>query len=387
MWAMIRVKLLDYKKQLPILLGFVAMMLIFTAIFGIAFSGGKYRPQAYIVNQASNEDAALLIERVKESSLMAFTVLSYDDAVQRLENSKGVGAILIEDTEQFIQVGIISTKPSNETVMLQNILRGQMSTLVNDIQLGDNIYTYLIDKGVAVQKNVLKQQVSRDMNTLRNSKVYYKTQTSFIDGENTNTGYSNLKHSLTGFTIFFSMFLAFFGIGSIVDEKVNFVWQRQLVSPISHLSILAGNLVVALLVGMANVFIMIFGGKFVFKMDWGNSDLGVVLILAAFVFASTCLGLVVASLVKNMQQLSSITPVIIVSTSMLGGCMWPLEMIQSKTLLTIANFTPQKWAVEGIEKMIMYGRGFDVAILPIVVLLGMGCVFLAIGTYLAKLQR
>ncbi len=205
--------------------------------------------------------------------------------------------------------------------------------------------------------------------------------------KNTSTGYNNLKHSLAGFTIFFSMFLAFFGIGSIVDEKVNFVWQRQLVSPISHLSILGGNLVVAFLVGMINVFIMIYGGKFLFKMEWGSSDLGVILILAAFVFASTCLGLVISSLVKNMQQLSSITPVIVVSTSMLGGCMWPLEMIQSKVLLVIASFTPQKWAVEGIEKMIMYGRGFEVAILPICVLLGMGCVFLALGTYLVKLQR
>lgn len=37
--------------------------------------------------------------------------------------------------------------------------------------------------------------------------------------------------------------------------------------------------------------------------------------------------------------------------------------------------------------MIMYGRGFEVAILPICVLLGMGCVFLALGTYLVKLQR
>lgn len=384
---MIRVKLLDYKKQLPILLGFIAMMLTFTAIFGLAFSSGKYTPQAYIVNQASHEDAELLIARVKESPLMTFTVLSYDEAVQKLENSKGIGAILIEDKEEFIQVGIISTKPSNDTVMLHNILRGQLSTLVNDIQLGDNIYDYLVSEGIDVQKKTLKQEVSSDINTLRNHKVYYETQASFIDGKNTSTGYNNLKHSLAGFTIFFSMFLAFFGIGSIVDEKVNFVWQRQLVSPISHLSILGGNLLVALLVGMINVFIMIYGGKYLFKMEWGSSDLGVILILAAFVFASTCLGLVISSLVKNMQQLSSITPVIVVSTSMLGGCMWPLEMIQSKVLLIIASFTPQKWAVEGIEKMIMYGRGFEVAILPICVLLGMGCVFLALGTYLVKLQR
>lgn len=385
MLSIFLVKLFDYRRSIPLLLGFVGMMLVFTYIFGLAFSGGTYIPTAYVVNRADSEEVTLLIDRLHESDKMNFKEVTYDQAVNKLENSNGVGAIVLDLEDGALSTSIMSTQPSTETVVLRNILTYTLANYVNDMKLSEQTYTYIVGTGADVGESVFKKDIRQAVNDLRQSKTYFSSTSSYVDVKT--TGYDNLKHALTGFTIFFSMFLGFFGIGSIVEEKMNYVWQRQLVSPVSNLSILGGNLMAALLVGIINVIVMIYGGKFLFNIDWGSSDLGVILVLVAFVFASTCLGLVISTLVKNMQQLSTITPVIVVSTSMLGGCMWPLEFIESKALLTLARFTPQRWAIESIEKMIMYGKGFETVLLPIGVLLGMGVVLLGLGSYLVKIEK
>jgi len=60
---------------------------------------------------------------------------------------------------------------------------------------------------------------------------------------------------------------------------------------------------------------------------------------------------------------------------MLGGCFWPLEIIDSKVMLMIANITPQKWAVSSIQKIVVYGYGFTV-------LMAMGIIYTLMGTFL-----
>lgn len=102
-----------------------------------------------------------------------------------------------------------------------------------------------------------------------------------------------------------------------------------------------------------------------------------------FVFAVTSLGLFLSGIVKTHSQLAAVTPLILTSTAMLGGCMWPLEIVKSKTLLALANVTPQKWAMQGMEGIACYGQGFEAAVIPTLVLLGMGLIYFTAGVRLA----
>ncbi len=38
---------------------------------------------------------------------------------------------------------------------------------------------------------------------------------------------------------------------------------------------------------------------------------------------------------------------------MLGGCLWPLEIVNSKIILFLANFTPHKWAIIAYNKILI----------------------------------
>jgi ABC-2 type transport system permease protein len=110
-------------------------------------------------------------------------------------------------------------------------------------------------------------------------------------------------------------------------------------------------------------------GKYLLGVDWGNSMPGVLMVAAAFVFTVTSMGLLLSGVVKTHAQLSSITPVVLTSTSMLGGCAWPLEIVNNKLLLLLAELTPQKWAIQGMENIASKGMGFEAAVFPTLVLL------------------
>jgi ABC-2 type transport system permease protein len=69
---------------------------------------------------------------------------------------------------------------------------------------------------------------------------------------------------------------------------------------------------------------------------------------------------------------------------MLGGCFWPLEIVSSKPLLLLSNITPQKWAIYSIEKVMIHGAGFEEVLFSVLVLVGMGIVYMGAGTYLLE---
>ncbi|MCT4598385.1 MAG: ABC transporter permease [Vallitalea sp.] len=382
MFAVFKVKLLGYKTQIPILLGFIVMMLGLTYVFGSSFSAGSYKARVYIVDNVKTNESKLLINEFYKNDSLNIKITSYDEAVSNIENSRGVGAIIIDKKIDKLQVSFMKIMDTNETITVSNIIMSTTRAYQNDVSLVDTTYNYLHENNINVDIKELEENSINEINKLRQNKTFYNTKASFINGSNNN--YDTRKHSLAGFALFFSMFMVFFGIGTIIDEKNNHVWQRQLVSPIKNASIMCANMLATIIIGFINILVMVYAGKYLFNISWGKTNIGILLVLVTFIFAVSCLGLFISSFLKNQQQLSSIAPVIIVSTSMLGGTMWPLEMIQSKVLLFLADLTPQKWALQSIEKMIMYGGGIEVTIKPIIVLLLMGLVYLTLGVKLIK---
>jgi len=174
--------------------------------------------------------------------------------------------------------------------------------------------------------------------------------------------YNSLKYSMIGFAIFFSTYTAVFSIGTILNDRQYNTWQRMLMSPVSKISLLGGSMIAAYIIGIFQLGIIIIGVRYIFQVDWGSSIIGIITITAAFIFTITCLGLFLSGIVKTHAQLAAITPVVLTSTAMLGGCMWPLEIVNSKVLLALANLTPHKWAIEGMEKIASYGYGMTAGV-------------------------
>jgi len=200
-----------------------------------------------------------------------------------------------------------------------------------------------------------------------------------------NVSYNSYTQSSLGFTLAFSMFTFIFAIGEILEEKRNMIWNRINISPLSKLQIYSGNLVFACAIGLIQMAIMAFVGQVVFDVNWGINIGGVLAIFAAFTFCMVSLGLLMSSFVKTNHQLQVVAPVVIVSTSMLGGCYWPLEIVNSEMLMTASKLVPPGWAMKGLKDLIVYNQGFEAAYLPVAVLVLMGIIFL--GTALQVSEK
>jgi ABC-2 type transport system permease protein len=64
---------------------------------------------------------------------------------------------------------------------------------------------------------------------------------------------------------------------------------------------------------------------------------------------------------------------------MLGGCYWPLEIVNSRLMLAASNFVPQGWAMKSLKSIIIYGQDFQAAVMPSLILIVMGIIFLGVS--------
>lgn len=390
MLSIIKLRLLRLKDDVLVFVLMTGMALVLTAVFGISFN--TYRPEIMIIDEDKSNYSELLIDELKTNNSFNFVVTDMDKASKEVqEGNVSVALIVYDGFEESISsggevsLGFIKIKDDTMILTLQQTVTSIASKMAGAVKIADITADY-ISSG-----NNLKDAEAVRANAYSNVMNSWKYKnpvkvTSTIAHTKNQSGYDGMKHTMIGFTLFFSMYTMVFSIGTILSDKQYKTWERMLISPVSKSSILGGSMVVAYLAGVVQMGVLILCGNYLLGVDWGNSMSGVLMVAAAFIFAVTSLGLMMSGFVKTQAQLGAIVPVVLTSTSMLGGCMWPLDIVNNKALLFLAELTPQKWAMQGIEGIASKGMGFEAAVLPTVVLMGMGAVFFAAGVKILKTE-
>jgi ABC-2 type transport system permease protein len=89
-------------------------------------------------------------------------------------------------------------------------------------------------------------------------------------------------------------------------------------------------------------------------------------------------GLMIAGLVKTKQQASAISAVLIVSTCMLGGVYWPIDVVPD-IMQKIALGVPQSWAMSGFKEIISGSLHSATLVKDTLALVGFSALFFFIG--------
>jgi len=92
---------------------------------------------------------------------------------------------------------------------------------------------------------------------------------------------------------------------------------------------------------------------------------------------------VVVALVRTEKQAGILSWVLVMVMSVLGGSMFPLEMIPG-AIQQFSRFTLNYWAIEGFLDLMVRGRGAAAALPATAVLAGVGLVLLTLGQFLMK---
>jgi ABC-2 type transport system permease protein len=308
-----------------------------------------------------------------------------ENAVVQVEEGKVLAAMVVHkgfgeniNSGGQVSLGMIKVKDDTIILTLQKLASGAAQKMAGGIRIADITAEFIHKEKPNADMQAVKAAAYQNVMDAWKYKRPVEVKVSTAESDSS-SGYDSLRHSMIGFSIFFSMYAMVFGIGTILNDRQYKTWQRMLISPVSKASILGGSMVVAYITGAIQLGVLILAGRYLLGVDWGSSIAGILMVAGAFVFAVTSMGLLLSGVVKTYAQLASISPVVLTSTSMIGGCMWPLEIVNNKVLLFLAELTPQKWAMQGMEAIASKGMGFEAAVLPTIVLLAMGALFFAAG--------
>ncbi|MEN8098462.1 MAG: ABC transporter permease [Chloroflexota bacterium] len=155
------------------------------------------------------------------------------------------------------------------------------------------------------------------------------------------------------------MFLSFGVTGSartILDEERAGTLNRLISSPTGHGSILAGKLISTFVTGLIQFSVLVIISTLIFQLDWGN-PLGVALLSLATVLAMTSLGVAIAAIVRDDQQVNTWGVAVLMVFGAIGGHFFP-RINYPDWLKNIGLFTPNAWALDGFTKL---GTGSSVA--------------------------
>ena len=379
MLNMILIRFKEYKQIVPVLISMTVMAIGLIYIFGIGF-GQEYKPLVAIVNEDESTESQQIVDELLRDDTYESKALDYEDSINELKSGSVIAVLHIPAnySVDFYQgsgkVDFIKTANLMEHMALEMSLESIINRIFGNKNFMDSVEPAY--RMLNIEMNQV--ELGNTINDLYRDRPMATIEASTYESGAANY-YDSLKQSFMGFILFFSLFTMVFGIGSIVDNKQNRVWHRQIVSPIGGTSILGSALVVGFVVGFIQIAIMMLTASYVFNIDVGESMMALMLVISAYVVAAICMGLMISGFVKTEQQLSAVSPMIIVSTSMLGGCMWPLEMVSNPIIRNLSIITPQRWAMQGLQQVIIYKGDVSNVMEPIVYSLLLALVFFVIS--------
>ncbi len=380
MAAILWLKLKRMRQDIVMYVIMTFMAVFLTFVFGNAMFGGGGAQRVYVVD---NDNSAFSSSFVETFGTDAYALESktQEEAESAVAKGEVLAAMTIpqgfEDSvrDDSAEVTILRTADSAGILMLENAVRTSYQNAAHVYRLHSMLGAALDAEGIDTPSLDMVQ----DEFTQRMEDKPITVSHSVLDADDFDENFYENIHYLMGFNIFFVMFSIIFTMGSILEDKKLRTWNRIRISPLSSRAVLAGNFIPAYVVGLLQMAIVLFLGQMLFGIDLGDAMLSVFVVFAAFVLAASCLGLLLAVAFKGIEQMSAAVPVIIVGTSMLGGCMWPLSIVGSDVLIGIAKGMPQYWALDAAEKLAAYHSGLGDVLMNIGVLLGMSLVLFAVS--------
>lgn len=373
----IKMQMIKLRHQYKIILAMIGLTLLMIFLFS-GGQAGSYQEKVGIVNHSKANIANKFIESLKESEQYNYSITTEKDAIEAMENSEMVAMIKIPETfeeallvRDKMTISLSSIKSDISISLLENEIKENIQL----IRSSESIIR-LIDESLEnkVDLKIIRENYEKHW-------LYKKPLSISEETVNNNQVNNNLNHSIIGFIILFVSYSIVYGIADILEDIDLRTWHRMIVSPLGKNKIILANSLVSFFTGFIQIILVFFISDFLFSANFSESIFQVSVISGLYVFSLTGIATFVISIVRSFKQMDALTPIVLTSMAMLGGCLWPLEIVNSKILLFLGNLTPHKWAVSGIKKIMISQFTLEDIILELTVLGSIGLIFYLIGLY------
>lgn len=328
-----------------------------------------------IINQidALKDIEVVFSDRINAKELVtkgkyACALLFHRGFQSSLEAGIGTPVELLYDRSREMEIGI-----------LQQHLTGILLSSTGEVIAKNSIEKYLQRQFPSIDKRTRETIIETAM---KDGKSAPAIQWTSIVGER-NDAKLGLIQSVAGTAILMLLF-GVAGVGtSILEEKENGTINRLLISPLRGSTILYGKMLFAFFISILQLAVMFFFAWLAFNMDLGVNIPAFVLMVIATAFALSSLGIFLAAIARTRQQAQTLSTIIILVMSAIGGSMIPL-FIMPAILQKIALLSVNYWGIQGFFDV--FWRTLPLAaILPkIMILMGIGLVLTLTSIQLFK---
>ncbi len=203
-------------------------------------------------------------------------------------------------------------------------------------------------------------------------------QTATVGADET---YNLLGYFVPSMAIFFLLFTMFDGTRSILEEERDGTLHRLMTTPTAIPQILLGKIGGTFLTGLLQFAVLVLVSALFFDVDWGDSPLGLLLLVLGTVAAATSLGAFVASFARNVNQAGVLGTAITLTFSILGGNFIVVDAFPP-WLAFFSKLTINRWSLDGFVSLTFGGLGLTDVLPNIGVLFGIAALFFILAVAL-----
>jgi len=202
-------------------------------------------------------------------------------------------------------------------------------------------------------------------------------ETQYEDVSSVSSGGYYVQSGL-GIMLMFMKYMAINAASLIGEDKRLKTYERILISPLTLKEYALGNILSFFAIIWVQIIVLFGILRYMFGMGFGSSMSSLLIFILIYSAVCVSMGMAIVNLSKNLSHVSALTPLIVIPMAMLGGCLWPRE-IMPIMLQRISELMPATWAMKGVEKILNGGNIATVGN-EIIVLLLFSLVFFLVGS-------
>lgn len=196
-----------------------------------------------------------------------------------------------------------------------------------------------------------------------------------------------LQYFAPSMAIFFLTFGMAGGAISILEDMRAWTMQRIITTPTTRGAYMAGKTGGTYVYGLFQMVILIvatlFVSTFILGNDvaiWGSNVAAIVLLVLSVVLAATGIGMIIASLGRNTEQVQSMSTIVLITLATIGGTFLPVDNVA--VINQLGKLTLNYWAIDGFTTLSAENGSLSDVMDNIVILLLMGVVTLGIALFI-----
>jgi ABC-2 type transport system permease protein len=163
------------------------------------------------------------------------------------------------------------------------------------------------------------------------------------------------SYSAPTMLVLFVFINALAGGAAMIQTRQYGILSRSLAAPTRPRDLVGGEALAYLGLTVGQAVLIVGIGAALFGVDWGNPWAAAALIFV-WALVGTGAGMLSGTLFRTPEQAGAIGPAVGIAFGMLGGCMWPLEVVPPSVRM-LGHATPHAWAVDAWVEVLSRGGG------------------------------